>query len=211
MQEENEVEVSEVTTEETSEESKDLSLQVKEPTLAVTTRTMWNDVSVFEATQRMARALAASDLIPPSYNGKLSNCMIAIDIANRIGVSPMVVMQNSSVINNRFSWSGTACKAMIDGCGKYRTTRYVQVGEEGTDSYGFYLEAVTNEGETVKGVPVTVQMAKDEGWWKRNPKWASLTTLMLKYRAAAFFFRTECASLAMGFLTAEEQEDISTK
>ena len=211
MQEENEVGVSEVTTEETSEESKDLSLQVKEPTLAVTTRTMWNDVSVFEATQRMARALAASDLIPPSYNGKLSNCMIAIDIANRIGVSPMVVMQNSSVINNRFSWSGTACKAMIDGCGKYRTTRYVQVGEEGTDSYGFYLEAVTNEGETVKGVPVTVQMAKDEGWWKRNPKWASLTTLMLKYRAAAFFFRTECASLAMGFLTAEEQEDISTK
>ena len=32
--------------------------------------------------------------------------------------------------------------------------------------------------------------------------------LMMKYRASAFFMRTECASLAMGFLTAEENEDI---
>ena len=32
---------------------------------------------------------------------------------------------------------------------------------------------------------------------------------MLKYRAAAFFMRTECAGLAMGVLTSEENEDIA--
>jgi hypothetical protein len=32
---------------------------------------------------------------------------------------------------------------------------------------------------------------------------------MLRYRASAFFMRTECASLAMGFLTSEENEDIA--
>ena len=35
-----------------------------------------------------------------------------------------------------------------------------------------------------------------------------MSELMLKYRCAAFFMRTECAGLAMGFLTAEENEDI---
>jgi hypothetical protein len=33
--------------------------------------------------------------------------------------------------------------------------------------------------------------------------------LMLKYRASAFFMRTECATSSMGFLTTEELEDIS--
>ena len=34
---------------------------------------------------------------------------------------------------------------------------------------------------------------------------------MLRYRAAAFFMRTECASIAMGFLTKEEVEDVYGK
>lgn len=171
--------------------------------------TMWNDVKTFEATQRMAKLLAESSIVPQAYKGKIADCVIAIDIANRMGLSPMVVMQNSQVVSNNFSWKGTACKAMIDGCNRYSKTRYVEIGEEGTDSEGVYLEATTKEGEIIKGVSVTVGMAKKEGWWGRNPKWANLTSLMLRYRAAAFFMRTECASLAMGFLTAEENEDIA--
>ena len=31
----------------------------------------------------------------------------------------------------------------------------------------------------------------------------------MRYRASAFFLRTECASIAMGFLTTEEIEDIT--
>jgi hypothetical protein len=55
-----------------------------------------------------------------------------------------------------------------------------------------------------------MKMAKDEGWYGKNgSKWQTMPELMMKYRASAFFMRTECASLAMGFLTAEENEDIA--
>jgi hypothetical protein len=156
----------------------------------------------------MSTYLAKSDLVPPSYKERPENCMIAIDIANRMGLSPISVMQNSQVVRNKFSWSGSACKSMIDSCGKYRKTSYVEVGQRGTDTWGYKLRAIDKDGDTVDGVTVTVEMAKAEGWYNSNPKWKSMTELMLKYRAAAFFMRTECASLAMGFLTAEENEDI---
>lgn len=172
--------------------------------------TMWNDVELFKTTQRMAQLLVASDTIPQSYKGKIADCVIAIDMANRMGVSPLVIMQNSQIVRGNFSWKGTACKAMIDGCGKYDDSYYVEVGKRGEDSWGYYLEALDKHGRTVRGVTVDIAMAKAEGWYQKDgSKWKTMPELMLKYRAAAFFFRTECASLAMGFLTSEEQEDIA--
>ena len=184
-------------------------LALTEPKMNNTAVTMWNDVELFKTTQRMANLLIASDIIPQSYKGKLSDCVIAIDMANRMGVSPLVIMQNSQIVRGNFSWKGTACKAMIDGCGKYKDSYYVEVGERGTDTWGYYLEAIDKRDRIVKGCEETIKMAKDEGWYQKDgSKWKTMPELMLKYRAAAFFFRTECASLAMGFLTTEEQEDI---
>ena len=182
---------------------------VVEPKPMQSVATMWNDLKVFETTQRMAKLLSVSNIAPQNYRGNLADCVVAIDIGNRMGLSPLVVMQNSQIVHGNFSWKGTACKAMIDGCGKYKKTRYVEVGERGKDSWGFYLEAIDNDGEVVKGIPVTMEMAKKEKWYdKSGSKWQTMPELMMKYRASAFFMRTECASLAMGFLTAEENEDI---
>ena len=188
------------------------ALAVKEPTQNPNAVTMWNDAKLYNQSLAMAQTLSKSEIIPQSYKGKPADCLIAIDIANRLGLSPAIVMQNSQIVRGKFSWSGSACKAMIDGCGRYQKTRYVYVGEEGKDSYGCYLEAIDNDGEIIKGVPVTIAMAKKEGWYNKDgSKWLSLPDLMLKYRAAAFFMRTECASIAMGFLTTEEVEDIYGK
>lgn len=172
--------------------------------------TMWNNLEMFETSQRMAKLLAVSSIAPQSYRGNIADCVVAIDMANRMGISPLTVMQNSQIVQGNFSWKGTACKAMIDGCGKYKKTRYVEIGQKGTDSWGFYLEAIDKDGELIKGIPVTMKMAKDEGWYdKKGSKWQTMPELMMKYRASAFFMRTECASLAMGFLTVEENEDIA--
>lgn len=191
------------------QEQEATSLAVVEPKMQQEL-TMWNNTELFNNTYKMAQILATSDIVPTSFRGKTGNCIIAIDIANRLGLSPMVVMQNSQVVQGRFTWTGSACKAMIDSCGRYRKTRYVEVGEYGTDNYGVFLEAIDNDGEVVKGVTVTVAMAKKEGWYGKNgSKWQTMCDLMLRYRAAAFFLRTECASIAMGFLTTEEVEDIT--
>jgi hypothetical protein len=182
---------------------------IVEPKMEQGAVTMWNDLKMFETTQRMAKLLAVSQIAPQSYRNNVADCVVAIDMANRMGLSPIVVMQNSQIVHGNFSWKGTACKAMIDNCERYIKTRYVEIGEKGKDNYGVYLEAIDKDGDVIKGVPVTIKMAKDEGWWQRNPKWQNMTDLMLKYRASAFFMRTECASLAMGFLTTEEQIDIA--
>ena len=188
------------------------SLAVKEPTQNPNAVTMWNDAKLYNQSLAMAQTLSKSEIIPQSYKGKPADCLIAIDIANRLGLSPAIVMQNSQIVRGNFTWRGSACKAMIDGCGRYQKTRYVYVGEEGKDSYGCYLEAIDNDGDIVKGVPVTIAMAKKEGWYNKDgSKWQSMCDLMLKYRAAAFFMRTECASIAMGFLTKEEVEDVYGK
>lgn len=182
---------------------------VQEPKIVPQVATMWNNTKMFNLSYKLAGFLSQSDLIPQAYIGKVGNCLIAMDIANRMGISPMAVMQNSQVVRGKFSWTGSACKSMIDGCGRFRKTRYVEVGQTNTDTWGYYLEAETRSGEIIKGVTVTVGMAKAEGWYGQNPKWKNLTELMLKYRCAAFFMRTECAGLAMGFLTAEENEDLA--
>ena len=188
------------------------ALAVKEPTQNPNAVTMWNDAKLYNQSLAMAQTLSKSEIIPQSYKGKPADCLIAIDIANRLGLSPAIVMQNSQCVRGNFTWKGSACKAMIDGCGRYQKTRYVYVGEEGKDSYGCYLEAIDNDGEIIKGVPVTIAMAKKEGWYNKDgSKWQTMSDLMLKYRAAAFFMRTECASIAMGFLTKEEVEDVYGK
>lgn len=194
----------------TPNENENTELTVVEPKVVPQVASMWNNTKMFNLSYKMAGFLSQSDLIPQAYKGNVGNCLIAIDISNRMGLSPMAVMQNSQVVRGKFSWTGSACKAMIDGCGRFRKpTVYREVGTEGTDSFGYYLEGEDRYGEIIKGVAVTVKMAKDEGWYNQNPKWRSMQNLMLKYRAAAFFMRTECAGLAMGFLTSEENEDIA--
>lgn len=190
------------------EQTEEQGLTFVEPKIVPQVASMWNNTKQFNLSYKLAGFLSQSDIIPQAYIGKVGNCLIAIDIANRMGVSPMVVMQNSQIVRGKFSWTGSACKSMIDGCGKFKRTRYVMVGERGTDSWGYYLQAEARNGEIIDGVTVTLGMAKAEGWWQQNPKWKNMTELMLKYRCASFFMRTECASLAMGFLTAEENEDI---
>ena len=87
--------------------------------------TMWNDLNMFETTQRMAKVLAVSQIAPQNYRNNVADCVVAIDMANRMGLSPIVVMQNSQIVHGNFSWKGSACKSMIDNCGRYIKTRYV--------------------------------------------------------------------------------------
>ena len=190
-----------------NEESTELT--VVEPKVVPQVASMWNNTKMFNMSYKMAGFLAQSDLIPPAYQNKIGNCLIALDISSRLGLSPMAVMQNSQVVHGKFSWTGSACKAMIDSCGRFRKpTVYREVGERGKNTWGFYLEGEDKYGETIIGPTVTIQLAIDEGWYARNKKWTTLTELMLKYRAAAFFARTECPEALMGFYTSEEMNDI---
>ena len=171
-----------------------------------------NIVADFSRAYKLAQVISTADIIPDNYKNKAADCAIAIDMADRMGVSPMMVMQNLYVVKGKPSWSGQACKALIEGCGKFKpgSIRPVYFGDKGTDSRGCYLSALwADTGDKVEGPEVTLKMARAEGWIGKNPKWTNMPELMLAYRASAFFARVYCPEVLMGVHVEGEVEDIT--
>lgn len=165
----------------------------------------------------IGKMFASSTLVPQSYQGKPMDCTIAIDMANRMGVSPMFVMQNLYVVKGKPSWSGQACMSMIKATPIYKNVRPVYFGEPDTDSWGCYVRAEDKKtGEIINGAKVTIQMAKEEGWYSKKDKygnetskWQTMPELMLAYRAASFFAKVYIPNSLMGCAVEGEVEDIS--
>jgi hypothetical protein len=162
-------------------------------------------LSSFEMAQRQAKALSASDLVPQQYKNNVANTLVALEIANRIGASPLMVMQNLNIIHGRPSWGSSFIIAAINGSGKFTALRFV-----GDLSKG--IKAVCQEkatGELLEGPTVTMDMAKAEGWLdKAGSKWKTMPELMMRYRAAAFFGRLYAPEITMGMHSTEEVVDI---
>lgn len=170
---------------------------------------VWTDKGAFNQMLRAADMLSKTNIIPQAYQNKPQDCFVAIEVATRMGVSPMVVMQNMYVVKGKPSWAGQACTMLINSCGKFREVNHVYTGKKGTDDRGCYVSAIRiSDGERIDGVEVTLKMAKDEGWLS-NPKWRNMPELMLAYRASAFFARVYCPEALMGVQTAEEIYDVS--
>ena len=81
-------------------------------------------VKQFEVMQRMAQMYTTSTIIPEAYRGNLGNCVIALDMATRMGANPLMVMQNLYVVNGNPSWSSKFLIATINMSGKYSALRY---------------------------------------------------------------------------------------
>ena len=165
----------------------------------------------------IGKMFASSQLVPQNYQGKAMDCTIAVDMANRMGVSPMMVMQNLYVVKGKPQWSGQACMSLIRGSGEFKNVRPVYTGERNTDTWGCYIRAEDRAtGEIIKGTEVTIKMARDEGWYSKKDKygnetskWQTMPEQMLAYRAAAFFARVYVPNSLMGVAVEGEVEDIA--
>jgi len=167
------------------------------------------DVQSFELLQRVANAFTRADLIPKQYQGNLSNCIIALDMAQRMGANPLMVMQNLYIVHGTPSWSSKFLIATVNTSGDFSKLRYEWKGEPGKDDYGCRAWAVEKEtGERLDGIWITWKMVKAEGWHSKNgSKWNTMPDQMFVYRAAAFWQRAYAPEISMGLQTAEESED----
>lgn len=172
---------------------------------------IYASTQAFNELFKIGSVMSKTQLVPDNYRNKPEDCTIAIDIANRNGMSPLSVMQNLYVVKGKPTWSGQACIAMLRASKEYEHVKPVMVGERNTDGWGCYFKAVDkSDGEVAKGTLVTIQMAKDEGWYsKPGSKWPTMPEQMLQYRAAAFFARIYMPNALMGFSVEGEAEDIS--
>lgn len=225
-----------------------LATQQAESQLPVTMG--FGDLASFEFLQRSAKAFANSTMVPAAYQARvqkgygenirfednpaaLSNCMIALDMAQRMNANPLMIMQNLYPIEGKPSWSSQFIIAAINNCGRFSPLRFdLEWLEEMDATYSTFewvnrqkvekkhtirvknarcvawaLEKAT--GQRVESAPVTMEMAVNEGWYGKNgSKWRSMPDLMLRYRSAAFFGRIYAPELLMGLPTAEEVQDV---
>lgn len=103
----------------------------------------FNSLQSFELTQRIAKMFSASTLVPPAYRAfvlkwnqrskqndweenpsAMSNCAIALSIADRMHADPLMVMQNLHIIEGRPSWSSVWIIASINQCGRFEPLRF---------------------------------------------------------------------------------------
>jgi hypothetical protein len=109
----------------------------------------------FELMQRAAKMLAHSTLVPVAYRatkeikeyGKvvgyeenpsaLPNCVVALNMAQRMGADTLAVMQNLYIVEGRPSWSSQFIIAAINSCGRYSPLRFdiSELGEPKTITY----------------------------------------------------------------------------
>jgi hypothetical protein len=186
----------------------------------------------FEDAQRMAKALSSSTLVPADYQGNVSNTLIALEMSQRTGSSPMAVMQNLHIIHGRPSWSSQFVIAALNSCGRFSPLRYrvedlgdtdakidEWTGPKGQRTKSSRIIKVHDKscvawcydkatGDVLEGPPVSIGMAVAEGWYtKDGSKWVTMPELMLRYRAAKFFGNLYAPDVLMGMHTADEVED----
>jgi hypothetical protein len=131
-----------------------------EKQLAVTTTTPqpgafnFFDPAQFETMQRICKMFASSELVPDMYKitdkntevKAMANCMIAVEMAQRIGASPLMIMQNMVLIYGRPSWSSKFLVATVNTCGKFNPLQYrfTEKGVLGKVDYTEYTKVWIN-------------------------------------------------------------------
>ena len=172
-------------------------------------RAGFDTVGGFDLIQRTAKLFASSNIVPTQFQGNLPNCVIAVDMALRMGANPLMVCQNLYIVHGRPAWSAQFLIATMNQCGRFSAIRYEFQGKQGTDDWG--CKAVATElatKEKLEGPLITIGLSKKEGWFgKSGSKWQTMPELMLRYRAAAWFVRAYAPEIAMGLQTAEEVKD----
>ena len=171
----------------------------------------------FELCQRVAQAYNASTIVPPQYRGKegFGNMVIAVDMAVRMGVSPIAVCQQMSVVQGKPCWSGSFLIAAVNATGRFSPLRFEEVGEPMKP--GWKVRAWTYElkpdgsfGEKLFGDWISTEMVTQEGWSKKpGSKWLTMPRQMSRYRAGSFFQRVFAPEVAMGMRTVDEEIDIA--
>lgn len=194
-------------------ETQELAVPEKETAVApnMQGRTIWSDPDMYAMAVKQAKVLAMSDLVPEgTYKNKPANCLIALDMSHRTGLSPLNVMQNLFIVKGRPGWSGQYCIGAVNSCGRFSPLEFVQLLDDKGKTRGYYAQATNREtGKLCVGSPVTWDMVMAEGWYDKNgSKWKTMPDQMFRYRCAAFFARTFCPEVLNGLQTVEELRDV---
>ena len=170
-----------------------------------------SETSKFELIQRKAKAYQISSVVPDTFKGNIGNCIIALEMAERMRMNPFMIMQNLYIIHGKPSFSSSFIIACINACGRFTPLRFKFSGVKGQPDRKCIAYCNDEKtGELLESIEISLSMANAEGWsTKKGSKWVTMPDLMLQYRAAAFFGRAYAPEALMGLYSVDEQHDIN--
>ena len=190
--------------------AKELTVQEQRELLA---NPIIQEVKKFEVQQRMATMFTSSTIVPETYRNNVGNCVIAIDMAQRMNMNPIMVMQNLYIVNGNPAWSARFMVACVNQCGRFTPLEYEVVGKNPADKT-FKCRALAYDRNDVKkehplyGTWITWAMVDGEGWSKKSgSKWLTMPEQMFRYRAASYWAKVYAPEISMGFPTRDEMAD----
>lgn len=195
--------------EEKIENSEKMIVPAEEPKKETVSVQQQTELQIFGDNWRMATQLSKSTIIPDNYKNKPENVIIAVGMAQKMGLDYFTVMQNLNIVKGKTAWSGSFCRTLIEKSNKFEDIDLEFVGKQGEDSYGCKVVAKRkSDGKIIEGPLVDMKMAKAEGW-VANKKWLTMTQLMLSYRAMSYFARVNCPDALNGIYTEDEINEIN--
>lgn len=177
----------------------------------------FSDSEAFATGQRMASMLAKSQLVPKIFQNNIPDTVIALELAQRIGASPLMIMQSLYIVHGKPSFSASFIIAALNASGRISPLRFdlsapmeksLPDGKKYMDRTCTAWAIERGSGERLEGPPVSIEMARREGWFEKSgSKWQTMPELMLRYRAATFFGRLYAPDILMGMRAQEELMD----
>lgn len=157
-----------------------------------------------EEAMKFCEIMAKSDLVPTCYRDKPGNIMVAIQMGNELGMTPMRSLRSIAVINGRASMWGDDLLAMVQAS---PICEYVDESES-TETMGVCKSK--RKGQAWKELVTTFSLddARRAGLLGKAGSWQTNQKRMLKLRARGFNLRDNFADVLAGLVTVEEALDL---
>jgi len=127
----------------------------------------------FELMQRCAKLLMTSTLVPTAYRAfdekkgenpnALANCVVALNMSQRMGADTLMVMQNLYIVEGRPSWSSQWIIAAINGCGRFSPLRF-QLRDLGEKEVEYEVTKWVNREKTTTKHRAVIQNRECVAW-----------------------------------------------
>jgi hypothetical protein len=165
----------------------------------------------FELVQRKASVLAKSRMIPMHFRENLADCIIAMEMADRMGEGVFQTMQSLYIIHGNPTWKAEYIISKINSSNKFKgLLKYRFEGQGKNRSCTAY--AVDKRDGDLCEVRIDWATVAAEGWDKKpGSKWLTMPDQMFRYRTGAWFARTYCPEVLMGTPSYDEVVDSNTE
>lgn len=162
------------------------------------------DTAKFEHLYRVATLFSKSKMVPSHYQDRPADCMVACQMAVRLGVDPFMFMQNTYIVSGKPGMEAKLAIALVNSRGPFTgPIQWKFSGEgKGRACTAYATHKVTGE---LCEATVTWATVEAEGWAsKAGSKWKTMPDMMFRYRSATFLARLYCPECLMGMMDRDE-------